>query len=141
MAAVNAYLSFAGNCEEAFDFYRSVFGGEFAMVSRFGDMDAGMPLSDEEKNKIMHVALPIGNTVIMGSDVPDAMGPVTTGNSQSLAIGAESEEEARHLYDGLAAGGTQTMPMTSAPWGALFGMLTDKYGFTWMINFDLNRQS
>ena len=140
MAAVNAYLSFSGNCEEAFEFYKSNFGGEYAMVSRFGDMDCGMPLGEGEGAKIMHVALPIGGTVLMGSDVPDAMGPVTTGNSQSLAIGVESEEEARRLYDGLSAGGTQTMPMSNAPWGALFGMLTDKYGFTWMINFDENRQ-
>lgn len=75
MAAVNAYLSFGGNCEEAFHFYKSVFGGEFAMLSRFGDMDVGMPIDDDEKSKIMHVALPIGGMVLMGSDVPAAMGP------------------------------------------------------------------
>lgn len=137
MAVVNAYLSFDGNCEEAFEFYRGVFGGEFAMISRFGDLDWGMPIADSEKLKIMHVALPIGKTVLMGSDVPTSMGPVTSGSSQSLAIGAETEDEARRLFEGLSAGGTVTMPLDVAPWGALFGGLKDKFGFSWMINYDL----
>lgn len=137
MAVVNAYLSFGGTCEEAFEFYRSVFGGEFAMLSRFGDLDWGMPVDDGEKLKVMHVALPIGGTVLMGSDVPAAMGPVTSGSSQSLAIGAASEDEARRIFDELSAGGTITMKLDKAPWGALFGGFTDKFGFSWMINYDL----
>lgn len=138
MAVVNAYLSFDGNCEEAFEFYRSVFGGEFVMLSRFGDMDWGMPIPDNEKLKIMHVALPIGSTVLMGSDVPASMGPVTTGSSQSLAIGAGSEEEAQRIFDELSAGGKITMKLDKAPWGALFGGFTDKFGFNWMVNCDLS---
>ncbi|MEQ1606003.1 MAG: VOC family protein [Pyrinomonadaceae bacterium] len=141
MAAVNAYLSFSDKCEEAFEFYKSVFGGEYAMFSRFGDMPMGMPMSDEEKSKIMHVALPIGNTVLMGSDTPSAMGEVTTGNSMSLAIGVDSREEAQRLFEGLSASGTVTMPLSEAPWNALFGMLTDKFGFAWMINFDLSKEA
>lgn len=138
MPAVNAYLSFSDKCEEAFEFYRSVFGGEFTAISRFGDMDCGMPISDDEKSKVMHVSLPIGNTILMGSDTPSAMGEVTTGNSLSLAITPDSEEDARRIYDGLAAGGNAMMPLANAPWGALFGMLTDKYGFVWMINYDMS---
>jgi PhnB protein len=140
MAAINPYLSFSGNCEEAFEFYRSVFGGEFAMLGRFSDMDLGMPMDESEKSLIMHVALPIGGgTILMGSDVPSKMGDVTSGNSYSIAISPDSEEEARRLFDGLSAGGTVTMPMDNAPWGALFGMFTDKYGFNWMVNYDKNR--
>jgi len=135
MAAVNSYLSFGGNCEEAFNFYKSVFGGEFAMFSRFGDMDVGMPMNDDEKSKVMHVALPIGGTVLMGSDVPDAMGPIAPGNAHSLAIEPDNEEDARRLFNGLSEGGTVTMPLDNAPWGALFGMFKDKFGFDWMVNY------
>ena len=137
MAVINPYLSFSGNCREAFEFYRSVFGGEFAMISSFSEMDVGMEFSEEEKDYIMHVSLPIGGgSVLMGSDVPSAMGAVTHGNSYSIAIAPESEQEARRIFDGLSAGGTVTMPMDNAPWGALFGMLTDKFGFAWMVNYD-----
>jgi PhnB protein len=140
MAVVNPYLSFGGTCEEAFEFYRSVFGGEFTAVIRFTDMDCGVPIPDSEKNYIMHVSLPIGGgSILMGSDVPSAMGEVTHGNSYSIAIAPDSEDEARRLFDGLSVGGTVTMPMDNAPWGALFGMLTDKYGFNWMVNYDQNR--
>lgn len=140
MSVINPYLSFAGKCEEAFEFYRSVFGGEFAMIGRFSEMDLGMPIPDEEKNYIMHVALPIGGgSILMGSDVPSAMGDVKSGNSYSIAIAPDSEEEARRLFDGLSTGGTVTMPMDNAPWGALFGMFTDKYGFNWMVNYDTNQ--
>jgi PhnB protein len=139
MTVINPYLSFAGNCEEAFEFYRSVFGGEFAMLSRFTDMDLGMTIPDEEKNYVMHVALSIGpGSILMGSDVPSAMGGVTSGNSPSIAIAPDSGDEARRLFDGLSAGGTVTMPLDNAPWGALFGMFTDKYGFNWMVNYDTN---
>jgi len=139
MSAVNAYLSFNGNCEEAFGFYKSVFGGEFAAIHRFGDMDFGIPMSDDEKSKIMHVALPIGGTTLMGSDSPGHMGTVAHGTTMSLAVGPDSEDDARRIFEGLSAGGTITMPIDNAPWGALFGMLTDKYGFIWMVNYDQNR--
>ena len=140
MASVNAYLSFKNNCEEAFEFYRSVFGGEFTAISRFGDME-GMPMSEEEKSKVMHVALPIGNTVLMGSDTPDAMGDVVAGSNVSLAIGADSREEATRLFEGLSADGKVTMPLAEAPWNALFGMVEDKFGFVWLINFDLGQEA
>jgi PhnB protein len=140
MPAVYAYLSFSDKCEEAFEFYRSVFGGEFASFSRMGDSDFGMDMiSEDEKSKVMHVSLPIGNTILMGSDTPGAMGEVTGGNNMSLAITPDSEDDARRIYDGLSAGGNASMPLGNAPWGALFGMLTDKYGFTWMINYDQSR--
>ena len=140
MAAVNAYLSFSNNCEEAFEFYRSVFGGEFTGIARFGDME-GMPMSDEEKSKVMHIALPIGNTVLMGSDTTEAMGTIAVGNNVSMAIGVDSREEAHRLFEGLSAGGKVTMPLAEAPWNALFGMLNDKFGFAWMINFDLGQEA
>lgn len=136
MATVNAYLSFSDKCEEAFEFYRSVFGGEFSSISRFGDLDAGMPITDEEKSKVLHVSLPIGTTILMGSDTPAAMGEVKVGNNVSLAVTPDSEDDARRIYDGLAAGGNAMMPLANAPWGALFGMLTDKYGFVWMVNYE-----
>ena len=140
MAVINPYLSFAGNCDEAFEFYRSVFGGEFAMKSRFTDMDCGMEIVEAEKDYIMHVSLPISDgSILMGSDVPSAMGGVNHGNSYSIAIAPDSEDEARRLFDGLSAGGTVTMPMDNAPWGALFGMFTDKFGFNWLVNYDTNR--
>lgn len=138
MAAVNAYLSFGGNCEEAFEFYRSVFGGEFSAVHRFGDMDFGMPMGDDEKTKIMHVALPIGATALMGSDTPSSMGTVAHGSTVSLAFNPDNEEDARRVFSALSDGGTITMPIDHAPWGALFGMLVDKYGFSWMVNFELS---
>jgi PhnB protein len=135
MAAVNPYLSFDGTCEAAFDFYKAAFGGEFLTVSRFGDMGPEQ-CGPADKDKIMHVALPIGkDTVLMGSDMPENM-PVTAGNQFSVAIKADSEAEADQLFNALSAGGHVIMPMDKAPWGAYFGMFADKYGISWMINFD-----
>jgi PhnB protein len=141
MATINPYLTFNGNCEEAFEFYRSVFGGAFATVMRMGEAE-GMPVSEAAKNKIMHVALPIGDTaMLMGSDTMEGFGPpFNAGNNFSVAVGPKSKEEADKLYNGLAAGGMQTMPMADAFWGAYFGMLVDKFGIQWMINFDSSRQ-
>jgi len=135
MATINPYLTFKGNCEEAFEFYRSVFGGEFATVMRMGDA-TGMPVPEEAKNKIMHIALPIGDSaVLMGSDSGEGFGPpVNVGNNYSVAIGAKGKEESDRLFNGLSAGGHVTMPMADAFWGGYFGMLTDKFGFQWMIN-------
>ncbi len=136
MTLVNPYFTFSDNCEEAFEFYRSVFGGEFSALMRFDSMDCGAPLAEGEGKKIMHVALPIGgNTVLMGSDTPAAMGQVTAGNNFGVAIAPDSKEEADRLYNGLSAGGQATMPMDNAPWGAYFGMFVDKYGFSWMVNY------
>lgn len=142
MATVNPYLNFAGNTEEAFNFYKSVFGTEFiGPVQRFKDTPFGAQMSDEDKEKIMHIALPIGNNVIlMATDSLESMGHTrTTGNSFSLAISPDSEEQATTLFNALAEGGTVTMPLEKAFWGAYFGTLTDKYGVQWMVNYDGNQ--
>jgi len=142
MAVVNPYLTFDGNCEEAFNFYKSVFGGEFATVMRFSEMPEGSPVPDSVANRVMHVALPITGSVLMGSDSMPNMGPpFNAGNNFSVAVGPDSEDEARQIFDGLAAGGTVTMPFGPTFWGALFGMLVDKFGIAWLVNYDLSRNS
>jgi PhnB protein len=134
MTLVNPYLSFSDNCEEAFNFYKSSFGGEFTSLSRFKEMPAEHWTKGEEE-KIMHVALPIGEgTVLMGSDRPGAMGKVAISDSFSIAIAAGSEAETTKLFNGLSAGGKVTMPLAKVPWATLFGMFTDKFGVSWMIN-------
>jgi PhnB protein len=136
MATVNPYLTFNGNCAEAFTFYKSVFGGEFRQISKFGDMP-GEEMSAEDKNRILHVSLPISKeTILMGSDSHPRMGKVNPGQHMSLSIGADSKEEADKIFNGLAAGGKITMPIADTFWGAYFGMLVDKFGFDWMVNYD-----
>ncbi len=136
MATLNPYLSFDDNCEEVFNFYRSVFGGEFQTVMRFKEMPAEYPMPESEGEKIMHMALPIGQgTILMGSDSPAEMGPVKVGNNVSISISAASEEEADRLFKGLSAGGQVTMPLEKAFWGDYFGMLTDKFGVNWMVSY------
>jgi PhnB protein len=137
MASVNAYVNFDGNCAQAFDFYKSVFGGEFQARMKFGEAP-GMEAPPEQKDKLMHVALPIGkNTVLMGSDwSPQMFGPMVRGNSFSLTVNADDRAEADKLFNGLSAGGKVTMPITEAFWGAYFGMCTDKFGINWMVNCD-----
>jgi PhnB protein len=130
MKAVNPYVNFNGNTEEAFTFYKSVFGGEFTMIQRFKDTQHGDQMSANDKEKIMHIALPIGpGAHLMGTDVLESMGqkPVS-GDNFSLAISPESEEEAKKFFTSLSAGGQETLPMEKMFWGALFGMLTDKFG-------------
>jgi len=135
MAAVNPYLTFGGTCEAAFDFYKAAFGGEFQTLARFGEMPDMCGPGD--KDKIMHVALPIGSSsILMGSDAPDSMGPVTAGNQYSVSIQATSEAEADKLFNALSAGGNPVMPMAKAPWNAYFGMFSDKFGIQWLINYD-----
>ena len=144
MAAVNPYLNFNGTCEEAFNFYKSVFGGEFPYIGRFKDMppmEGCGPISEADGQKIMHVSLPISKeTILMGSDTSEAFGPaVQAGTNFAVSINADSEEEAQKLFDGLSAGGTITMPMAKSFWGAFFGMFTDKFGIQWMVNYDYNQ--
>lgn len=138
MALINPYINFNGNTEEAFNFYKSVFGGEFAMLIRFGDMpNSGTPISADEKNKIMHIALPIGKNVLMGNDVPEFMGKVNEMENRSkISISAASREEADKLYNGLSAGGTIEVPIGNSPWNSYFGMFRDKYGIEWLVDFD-----
>ena len=138
MALINPHINFNGNAEEAFNFYRSVFGGEFARIVRFKDLPAGgHPIAEHEANKIMHIALPIGQNILMGNDVPEVLGRVSEEENRSkISISAESREEADRLYNGLSAGGAVEMPIGDSPWGSYFGMFRDKYGIEWMVDFD-----
>lgn len=138
MPIINPHINFNGNAEEAFNFYRSVFGGEFAKLIRFKDLESPeFPIAEKEANKIMHIALPIGKTnMLMGNDVPEILGKVNEQENRSkISISAESKEEADHLFSGLSAGGDIEMPMDNSPWGSYFGMFRDKYGIEWMVEF------
>jgi PhnB protein len=138
MAQINPYIHFNGNAEEAFTFYKSVFGGEFERVVRFKDLaSAEHPISEKEQNKIMHIALPIGkSSMLMGSDTPEFMGRHNENENRSkISVIAESKEEADEIFNGLSAGGTVEMPIGDSPWGSYFGMFRDKYGIEWMIDF------
>lgn len=141
MAVVNVYLTFNGNCEEAFLFYKSVFGGEFPFIGRFGEMppsEDGKGVPPEDANKIMHVSLPISQeTILMGSDTGGEWAAhYQPGNNFSISVGTASKEEADTLFAGLSAGGQVTMPMADTFWGSYFGMFTDKFGINWMVNYD-----
>lgn len=141
MAALNPYLNFNGNAEDAFSFYKSVFGGEFAMIMRFKDVPSEYAMPAEEAEKIMHIALPIGQgSLLMGSDVPGAYPAAVMGTNAYVSVSTASEQEARKLYEGLSAGGNIMMPLDKAFWGALFGMFTDKYGVQWMVSYDENQK-
>ena len=141
MASINPHINFNGNAEEAFNFYKSIFGGEFAIISRFKDLaSAEFPVPEHEANKIMHIALPIGKNLLMANDVPEFMGKTNENENRSkIVITAESKEEADKLFNGLSAGGTIEMPISDSPWGSYFGMFRDKYGIEWMVDFDQRR--
>lgn len=140
MKAINPYLNFQGNTEEAFNFYKSVFGGEFLTLMRFKDTPGCENMPAGEQDKIMHIALPIGNgNVLMATDAVSSMGQnLVFGNNFSLSLHADTKEEADKLYAGLSEGGNATMPMRQEFWGDYFGMLTDKFGMQWMISFNPN---
>ena len=142
MAAVNPYLNFPGNTEEAFNFYKSVLGGEFLGLQRFKETPYADQVPAGDRDKIMHIALPIGpNTVLMATDALESMGQtLTLGSNFSLAISPDSEEDATRIFNGLSAGGKVTMPLEKMFWGAYFGALTDKFGVQWMVNYDLNQK-
>ncbi|MFT3794117.1 VOC family protein [Flavobacterium sp.] len=142
MAQINPYLTFNGTCEQAFQFYKSVFGGEFAFIGKFKDMPSEQPLPDHVGNLIMHVSLPISSeTVLMGSDANEHFGQTASaGTNFAVSINTESEAEAKRLFDGLSAGGTVTMPLDKTFWGAYFGMFTDQFGIHWMVNYDYEQQ-
>src|ERR1700748_1570209 len=136
MARINPHINFNGNAEEAFTFYKSVFGGTFARIIRFKELGSTEhPISKKEGNKIMHIALPIGKcNMLMGNDVPEFMGRTNENENRSkIAITAESKEEADKLFNGLSAGGAVEMPMADGQFGAYFGMFRDKYGIEWMV--------
>ena len=139
MALINPHINFNGNAEEAFNFYKSVFGGEFAKIIRFKDISSDeFPVSEKEANKIMHIALPIGKTsMLMANDVPEFMGNTNENEHRSkISISAESKEEANKLFNGLSAGGKVEMPMEESTSGSCFGMFRDKFGIEWMVNFE-----
>jgi len=136
MATLNPYLNFAGNTEEAFNFYKSVFGGEFLTLQRFKDTPEAGKVPQNEKDMVMHVALPVGKgNTLMATDALESMGQkLSVGNNIYLSLEAESKEEADKLFKGLSSGGKVTMPLADAFWGAYFGMVTDKFGIQWMVN-------
>ena len=133
MKRADVYLAFGGECEAAFEFYKSVFGGEFSMMLRFeeGQEEMKKRMSEADMQKIMHVSLPAGQSVLMGSDMP---GSTPGGGSFAVSITADSRKEADELFAALSAGGKATMPMDDAFWGDYFGMLNDKFGVQWMVS-------
>ena len=142
MALINPHINFNGNAEEAFNFYKSVFGGEFAMIMRFKDLSGPeFPVSEHEANKIMHIALPIGNNVLMANDVPESMGRVNENENRSkISVSAESREEADKLFSGLSAGGSIEVPPGDSLGDTYFAMFRDKFGIEWMVNFEPNHK-
>lgn len=145
MATANIYLTFNGNCEDAFNFYRSVLGGEFIYMGRFKDMPAyegSKPVPAEDAEKIMHVSLGISKeTFLMGSDTGGEWAPnYVQGNNFSISLTVDSIEEADRLFNGLSNAGMVKMPMNKTFWGDYFGMFTDKFGVNWMISFNEAQQ-
>jgi PhnB protein len=144
MTTLNPYLVFKGNCEEAFTFYRSVFGGEFQYIGRYSDVPQPnrqiFPLEADEK--IMHISLPISKeTILLGCDSEEAYGqPIVAGNNFSLSVSADSKMEADKLFNGLSHGGIIKMPMNQTFWGSYFGMLTDRFGINWMVSLETNKK-
>lgn len=137
MVTINPYLNFPGNTEEAFKFYKSVFGGEFVGLTRFKDTEEAAKLKANEKEKLMHVSLPIGKgNVLMATDALESMGhKLTMGNNFSLSVETESKDEANKVFKGLSKGGNVTMPQADTFWGSYFGMVTDKFGVQWMVSY------
>lgn len=137
MASVNPYLNFNGTTEEAFNFYKSVFGGEFTALHRFKDVPGNEQMPAEVQDKIMHIALPVKGTTLMATDALESMGQkLNTGNSFYININVDSEEEADKIYHALSAGGKIEMPLEKTLWGSYFGAFADKFGTQWMINYD-----
>jgi len=137
MTKLNIYLNFAGNSEDAFNFYKSVFGGEFGALVRFKDMPMpGEKLRKEDETKLMHIALPVGNDVLMASDSLESLGQkLVQGNNAYISVHAGSREEAGRIFKGLSAGGKIEMPIADQPWGDYYGSFTDKFGMQWMVSY------
>ena len=135
MPSINPYLTFDGNCEQAFNYYQSVFGGEFQDLTRFSEGPPEM-MSPEDADKLMHVGLPLADgQVLMGSDRPSMMGAGTFGDSVAVSVNPDSADEGKRIFDGLADGGAVIMPYERQFWGADYGMCTDRFGIHWMVNY------
>jgi len=143
MALINPHINFNGNAEEAFNFYKSVFGGEFAALVRLKDLSGpGFKIEENDADKIMHIALPIGQNTLMGNDIPESMGRVNENENRSkISISAASRDEAEQLFNGLSDGGNVEVPIGDSPWGTYFGMFRDKFGIEWMVDFAENNLS
>ena len=137
MALINPHINFNGNAEEAFNFYKSVFGGEYTKIIRFKDIsNPDFPILEDEANKIMQIILPIGKSFLIGNDVPKILGQVNEKENRSkISINTENKEEAERLFKGLSMGGEIEMPISNSPWGTYFGMFRDKYGIEWTIEY------
>jgi PhnB protein len=140
MATINPYINFNGNAEEAFNFYKSVFGGEFGTIVRFKDVASDeFPVSENEADKIMRIVLPVGGNTLIANDVPESMGRVSENENRSkISVATESREEADKIFTGLSAGGEVEVPMAESPWGTYFAMFRDRYGIEWTVEFDPN---
>lgn len=142
MIKINPYLNFAGKTEEAFNFYKSVFGGEFVLVQRFkevADFEGKEKMTSDDLEKLMHISLKVGYNVLMGTDALESQGQkLVVGNNISLSLSVGSKDEADKLFNALKAGGNVSMPLADMFWGAYFGMVDDMFGVKWMISFDKN---
>ncbi len=138
---LSIYLNFNGNCREAFEFYRSAFGSDFIHISTFSEGPDDMPVSDEEKDRVMHVSLPVGDSVLMGSDTSLSFSPPhQPGNNFSVSCHPNSREETDRLFAAISAGGTVTMPLDDMFWGSYFGACVDKFGIPWQFNHDIQHE-
>ncbi len=135
--SLNIYINFDGNCREAFEFYRSVFAGEFQAFQTFAQGPEDMQVADDEKDNVMHVSLPIGDSVLMGSDSSSFGPPLSVGNNFSISIEGESREHCDEVFAKLSVGGSVTMQLQDMFWGSYYGMLTDKFGINWMVSYAL----
>ncbi len=144
MANLHSYLHFDGNAAEAFNFYKSVFGGEFNTFARYKDTPPGVPMPEgTDGERVMHVSLPVGkNSILMGSDRPsDAFGKGARGDLSYIYVAAENREEATRIYHALSADGRVFMPLDDTFWGSYFGMLADKFGVQWMVAFESSQNA
>ena len=138
---LNVYLTFEDNCREVFDFYRSVFGGEYLIIQTFGDGPADMGILDSERDRIMHATISIGDSFLMGSDTASNFSsPPTAGDNFSLTYTSSSREEVDEFFARLSAGGTVTMPLQETFWGSYFGSCTDKFGINWQLDYELSTE-
>ena len=144
MTTINTYLTFNGNCEKAFNFYKSVFGGEFAHIGKFKDMPENpkFPVAESDKEKVMHISFPIGSTMLMGSDTGGEWSAnFKQGNNFSVSINTDNKDEADRLFSELSEGGKTTMAMNKTFWDSYFGMFTDQFGIQWMVSFDAENRN